>query len=422
MKFRTGFGRCVLPLAMVVVAGCGSSGGSAPNGDPNANTFTVGANGGTRKLVLSKGITLAFAFPAAAAGKSLTLREVTPASLGLDGKLDAAVEMLPRGETFGSPVLITGIWPGAAPALLSFESASTFDEREPILLSSDGQANALTHFAYLGIAGAGSASACPNGTLEMNSVSTDSTPCCPTGGNATTWWCTQPDACREIVTWPYETCTQGANLCTAKFTPSYSQVNGTCRDGGVDGPIPDAAADGNPSDASDAGDARSDASDAGDARPSGETCAMPIVIAGIPFTDTVNLEAKADDFRVTTPIAKACVENSDGGTTSMALGGLGIGDVVYAYTPTTTGLVTVRISSQGVDARRTVLMIVVQGTCTAPDNYCIGSYLTDPATGNTRTFQLSLMAGTPYFFIVDGGDVVDAGGALAPIATLSITP
>ena len=148
MMSRTGFGRAVLTLAIAVVTGCGSSGDSGNSRtdagtDANSVTFTVGASGETHKLALSGGGTLAFAFPAAAAGKSVTLREVTPASLRLDGKLDAVIEMLPRGETFGSPVLVTGNWPGAPPALLTFESPETFDAREPLLLTSDGLANAL---------------------------------------------------------------------------------------------------------------------------------------------------------------------------------------------------------------------------------------------------------------------------------------
>jgi hypothetical protein len=424
MMARTGFGRRVLlPLAIAVVAGCGSSGGAnSPSTGPDANsdTFTVGASGETHKLALSKGGTLAFAFPAAAAGKSVTLREVTPASLGLDGQLDAVIEMLPRGETFGAPVLVTGNWPGAAPALVTFDSAGTFDAREPLLLASDGRSNALPHFAYLGITGAGSASGCPNGTLEMTTSSTDSTTCCSTGGNSVTWTCTQPAACRAIVTWPYETCTEGANRCAALFTASYSAVKDTCMDGGVEGGAPDAAADGGTSDASDAGDARSDASDASDgaatdAGPSGETCAAPIVIVALPFTDTVDLGLKDNDLVVNSKIANACAQMSDDGGGVSVLGGDKTGDVVYAYTPTTSGTVRVSILADGSDANRTALLTVTPN-CESPNAACLANTKTDPAMGNKRVFDVSLEAGKSYFFIVDGA------GDLPPVATLSIMP
>jgi hypothetical protein len=413
MMFSTGFGRRVLTLAIAAAAGCGSSGGGAsPRTD--ADTFIVGASGVTHKVALLAGGTLAFTFPAAAAGKSVTLREVTPASLGLGGQLDAVVEMLPRGETFGSPVLVTGNWPGAPPALLTFESADTFGAREPLLLASTAQAHALSHFAYLGVTGAGSASACPNGTLQMTTTSLESTSCCPTGGNSTTWTCTQPASCRALVGWPYETCTAGVNGCAALFTPSYSEVKDTCVDAGADAGAPDGGAD-----ASDAGDARSDATDVAsdasvDAGPNGETCAAAIPIDTLPFTSTVDLADKSDDFQVTTPIAAACTQLTDGGS-AFVMGGDKTGDVVYAYTATTAGTVTVSISAAGTDAKRTVLMVVTS-VCASPDHHCLGSYLTNPATGNTRTFQLSLTPDTTYFFIVDGG------GDLPPVATLSITP
>jgi hypothetical protein len=419
MMFSTGFGRRVLTLAIAAAAGCGSNGESpSPRIDAGTDggTFTIGPSGTTRQVALSGGGTLAFAFPAAAAGKSVTLREVTPASLGLDGQLDAVVEMLPRGETFGSPVLVTGNWPGAPPALLTFDSRDTFDMREPLLLAGDGQPHALSHFAYVGVTGAGSASACPNGTLQMTSTATASSTCCPTGGQSTIWTCAQPGACRSIVGWPYETCASGPNGCAALFTPSYSAVMDTCVDGGApDGVSPDAATDGGVSDASDAGDARSDAADApSDGVPNGETCAMPYVITKLPFADTVDLATKANDFMVNTMTANFCAQQTpDAGAVR---GGDLTGDVVYAYTATANASVQVTISAEGADVQRTALMIVVTWMCDAAQKYCLGSYLTDPATDNTRTFRQATTAGATYYFIVDGG------GDLPPKVTLKIDP
>ena len=252
----------------------------------------------------------------------------------------------------------------------------------------------------------------------MVSTSTTSTTCCPTGGNSTSWTCTQPAACRAIVTWPYETCTEGTNRCAALFTASYSAVKDACIDGGIiEGGAPDAMADGAASDASDAGDARSDAaSDAAtDAAPTGETCAAPIVIATLPFTGRVDLGDKANDFVVNSKIATACAQMSDGGGVVSVLGGDQSGDVVYSYTPTTGGTVTVSISAEGTDVNRTALLTVTPN-CEAPSTICLANYKTDPAMGNTRGFTVSLEAGKPYFFIVDGA------GDLPPVATLSITP
>ena len=118
--------------------------------------------------------------------------------------------------------------------------------------------------------------------------------------------------------------------------------------------------------------------------PANDTCAGATVVTSVPYTDAGATTFASGDYGYSS--------NSCPGNTSKA--GNGSGDVVYAFTPSTTGSYTVSVS--GFDAT-----LYIATDCGNIDSTCVAG-VDDCGTSCTETITTSLTAGTTYYIFVDG--------------------
>lgn len=118
----------------------------------------------------------------------------------------------------------------------------------------------------------------------------------------------------------------------------------------------------------------------------GDTCATALPIASVPFSTSNDTSLAQDDY--------AYGDNQCPGDTTG--NGAMITDLVYTFTPTTTG--TYLINSSATYSER----IYVVTDCSSIGTSCLGATFTPP-------LSVSLTAGTQYFIIVDGGFTGDEG-------------
>jgi len=120
--------------------------------------------------------------------------------------------------------------------------------------------------------------------------------------------------------------------------------------------------------------------------PLGSTCAAPIVVPSIPYSDTSNTSLYGNAITAGSPGATGC------GTTGAFLGG---NDVVYSYTPTVTG--NLYISMNPGTATNTGMFIY--SSCANIGSSCIGGVAN--ATANIRTITSQpVTAGVPIYIVL----------------------
>jgi gliding motility-associated-like protein len=117
----------------------------------------------------------------------------------------------------------------------------------------------------------------------------------------------------------------------------------------------------------------------------GLSCAAPIIVGTLPYSTTDNTANYADNTAIEgTPGASGC------GSTNSYLNG---NDVVYSYTATTTGIINVTMSPTA-----TFSGIFVYDDCANIGVSCIAGAA--DASTNVRTFDLPVIAGTTYYFVI----------------------
>jgi len=116
----------------------------------------------------------------------------------------------------------------------------------------------------------------------------------------------------------------------------------------------------------------------------GEACGSPIVVASVPYSTTDNTSNYGDT-----------VENSPGatgcGTTSPYLNG---NDVFYAYTPTTTGVISIDVTNNGAWAG-----VFVYNSCANVGVSCIGGASSSSAVPLSIP-SLTVTANTTYYIVI----------------------
>ncbi|KGO91964.1 T9SS type B sorting domain-containing protein [Flavobacterium subsaxonicum] len=118
----------------------------------------------------------------------------------------------------------------------------------------------------------------------------------------------------------------------------------------------------------------------------GESCAAPIVVSGLPYTTTDNTSNYGDNTAIEgSPGATGC------GTASAYLGG---NDVVYAYTPTTTGYIDILMTPTA-----TWSGIFVYDDCADIGINCIGG-ASGSDTNPRNITNLAVTAGTTYYIVI----------------------
>ena len=111
-------------------------------------TYTVPASGGSVS-VQGAHTAITFAFPASAAGKTLTLTPALAASIGWSNDFSDVIAMTPDGTTFIDPVVVT---PASKQLLvMSTATGSTKGVPEMLPLAPSGTGFLLTHFSSLAI-------------------------------------------------------------------------------------------------------------------------------------------------------------------------------------------------------------------------------------------------------------------------------
>ncbi len=126
-----------------------SGGGvDASEAGTGAVTYTVPPGGGSVS-VSGATTTLDFAFPASAAGVTVTLKKSTPASIGWASEFTDVITMTPDGTTFTTPVIVT---PGNKHLFLFSSPSGTGKQRlEALPLTPSGAGFELRHFSSLAI-------------------------------------------------------------------------------------------------------------------------------------------------------------------------------------------------------------------------------------------------------------------------------
>ena len=118
----------------------------------------------------------------------------------------------------------------------------------------------------------------------------------------------------------------------------------------------------------------------------GESCAAPIVVGALPYTTTNNTNNFADN-----PSIEGSPGNTGCGTTSSYLDG---NDVIYAYTPATTGIITITMSPTDSWSG-----IFVYDDCADIGVSCIGGVGSSDTSIRTIP-NLSVTAGTTYYIVI----------------------
>ncbi|MEN9322743.1 MAG: putative adhesin [Bacteroidota bacterium] len=120
--------------------------------------------------------------------------------------------------------------------------------------------------------------------------------------------------------------------------------------------------------------------------PLGSTCAAPIPVTTLPYSSTSNTSVYGNNINPASPGATGC------GTTGAFMAG---NDVVYTYTPTTTGLISISMNPQGA----TNTGVFVYNSCASVGVSCIGGVA--DATSNVRNIPaLNVTANTPIYIVL----------------------
>lgn len=120
--------------------------------------------------------------------------------------------------------------------------------------------------------------------------------------------------------------------------------------------------------------------------PLGSTCAAPIPVTTLPYSSTSNTSVYGNNINPASPGATGC------GTTGAFMAG---NDVVYTYTPTTTGLISITMNPQGA----TNTGVFVYNSCANVGVSCIGGVA--DATSNVRNIPaLNVTANTPIYIVL----------------------
>jgi gliding motility-associated-like protein len=120
--------------------------------------------------------------------------------------------------------------------------------------------------------------------------------------------------------------------------------------------------------------------------PLGSTCAAPIPVTTLPYSHTSNTSVYGNNINPASPGATGC------GTTGTFMAG---NDVVYTYTPTTTGLISITMNPQGA----TNTGVFVYNSCANVGVSCIGGVA--DATSNVRNIPaLNVTANTPIYIVL----------------------
>jgi hypothetical protein len=128
----------------------------------------------------------------------------------------------------------------------------------------------------------------------------------------------------------------------------------------------------------------------------GDNCNNPFVITGsLPATLAGDTTGFIDEYDATGPY------QSPGGP-----------DVVYSYTPTSTGLVSVDLCASSYDTK----LYVYQGVCTGTPIAC-----SDDQCGSdgfkSKVYCVPMTAGTTYYIVVDGYDAASFGPYVLTLST-----
>src|SRR5690554_3647100 len=118
----------------------------------------------------------------------------------------------------------------------------------------------------------------------------------------------------------------------------------------------------------------------------GEDCSAPIVIGALPYTTTDDTANYTDN-----PNIEGSPGSSGCGTTSSYLNG---NDVVYAYTASFDGVISVQLS----ELTATYSGIFAYASCADIGTACIGSAFGSGATD--RGFELNVADGDTYYFVI----------------------
>ncbi|TGD58728.1 fibronectin type III domain-containing protein [Flavobacterium humi] len=127
--------------------------------------------------------------------------------------------------------------------------------------------------------------------------------------------------------------------------------------------------------------------------PAGSICSSPIVIGGLPFSQSSNTNLYGDE--VDTPQGAGCA----GGATNYMAGA----EVFYSYTPTFTGNITISMTPTGVSSS-----LYVYNGCANVGVSCLGGVADN--TGNPRVIQpLAVTAGQTYIIVISSSTTPAAG-------------
>ena len=137
-------------LVAVAAGGCSSSSNSSSQPDASSGgvVYTVPSNGGQVTVHATSELVVGFAFPASAAGATLTLTPVDPASAGWStSDFATVIKMEPEGTQFTDPIVVTG------PSVLmaTFPAAAGPTAPTWLPLAPDGSGALLYRSAALGV-------------------------------------------------------------------------------------------------------------------------------------------------------------------------------------------------------------------------------------------------------------------------------
>lgn len=120
----------------------------ASDGSTGVVTYTIPAGGGSVS-VTGATTTLALAFPASAAGLTVTLKSTTAASIGWSTEFTDVITLGPDGTVFADPVVVT---PGDKHLLLFSSPSGAGKQRlEALPLAVNGAGFELRHFSSLAV-------------------------------------------------------------------------------------------------------------------------------------------------------------------------------------------------------------------------------------------------------------------------------
>jgi cysteine-rich repeat protein len=123
---------------------------------------------------------------------------------------------------------------------------------------------------------------------------------------------------------------------------------------------------------------------AGQCSRAGDSCAEPIIVGSVPFSDVVDGSLFNDDLRVSSCTGASSELGSE------------TPEAVYRFTPQVTGIYTIDVAAE--DGFDTSLYVITD--CAAPASSCLRGV--DTFDSAEETLQLTLSAGRTYYLVVDG--------------------